>query len=260
MSALFDVTRRDDGVASMRIATDADSYIGPAWVDGFAAALRGLTADEAVRVIVLEGAGRHFSAGASREALIDAAGGDARHAYAARAARILAGSVLPMVAAAAGHATGGGLMIALHCDAVVLAEESLYGATFMSLGFTPGMGATQVMGDAFGEPLGRELLLTGRTMTGREIRDACCPLSHAVHPRARVLEHALSLARTMADAPRESLVLLRRNLAARRSAGLEDALRAEADSHARIFADDRFVARLIERYPTTAAREGVADS
>ena len=32
----------------------------------------------------------------------------------------------------------------------------------MALGFTPGMGSTGALAAAFGEPLGREMLYTGR--------------------------------------------------------------------------------------------------
>jgi enoyl-CoA hydratase/carnithine racemase len=157
---------------------------------------------------------------------------------------------VPVVAAAAGHAIGGGLLVALWCDAIVLGEESLYGANFMALGFTPGMGATHAVPEAFGAPLGRELLWTGRLLTGREIRAASCPLSHAVRPRAQVMEQALMQAREIADAPRGTIVLLKRMLAASRREALERALRAEASAHATLHADPATAAEIGRRYPT----------
>jgi enoyl-CoA hydratase/carnithine racemase len=246
---LFEVAHQGDGVVSLCIATDDEPYLGPQWVARCATALAELAADATVRVIILTGHGRYFSAGASRQALTNEGERDALLDYVARAAPILLGTPVPIVAAAAGHAIGGGLLVALWCDIVALAEESLYGVNFMQLGFTPGMGATHVVQEAFGGPLGRELLLTGRLVTGREIIEACCPLSHAVLPRARVMDRALSIARSIADAPRQSVERLKRNLADRRHEGLERVLQAEAADHAHLFADPAISTEIEQRYP-----------
>jgi enoyl-CoA hydratase/carnithine racemase len=204
-------------------------------------------------VLILEGDDRYFSAGASRAALTSLGGRDIALGYAARAARALLDTPLPIIAAAGGHAIGGGLLVALWCDVLILAEESLYGANFMQLGFTPGMGATIAMMEAFGDPLGRELLFTGRVLTGREIRDASCPLSHAVVPRTQVQERALRAALEIAEAPREAVVLLKQNLAARRREAFERAVQAEESAHARLFADPGIAAEIARRYPVRSA-------
>ncbi|MGD2069032.1 MAG: enoyl-CoA hydratase-related protein [Gemmatimonadota bacterium] len=248
-SALFSVTPRDEAVASLRIATDDDPYLGPSWADGFASAIHELGGNGSLRAVVLEGADRHFSAGATRDALADASARGALPEYAGRAARALLDLPVPTIAAARGHAVGGGLLLALWCDAVVLADESLYGANFMQLGLTPGMGATHVIPQAFGEPLGRELLYSGRMLTGREIQEARCPLSHAVRPRGEVLERALALAREIAEAPREAIVLLKRNVASRRRERLERALRTEDAAHRRLFEHPALAEEIARRYP-----------
>jgi enoyl-CoA hydratase/carnithine racemase len=250
-SALFAVTPRGDGVASLRIASDAQPYIEATWADAFAASLAQLADDEAVRVVLLEGGDRYFLAGAHRAAFVTADAASTAKSYAAVAARALLALPTPVVAAAAGHAIGGGLLIALWCDVAVLAAESLYGANFMALGFTPGMGATYAVPEAFGAPLGRELLFTGRLLTGHEIRDACCPLSPAIRPRAQVLEHALLRARAIAEAPRAALVLLKQNLAARRREALEHAVSAEASAHTALCATQDTVAEIARRYPAS---------
>jgi enoyl-CoA hydratase/carnithine racemase len=246
---VFEISHQGDGVASICIATDDEPYLGPEWVGRCANALGEVGDDARVRAVVLCGVGQYFSAGASRQALTNEGERGALLEYVARAAPILLGTPVPIIAAAAGHAIGGGLLVALWCDVIALAEESLYGVNFMQLGFTPGMGATHVVQEAFGGPLGRELLLTGRLMTGREIRHAWCPLSHAVLPRAQVMDRALSVARSIADAPRQSITRLKRNLAERRHAGLAEVLQAEAADHADLFADPTISAEIRQRYP-----------
>lgn len=252
----FAVTRHDGGVVSLCIATDEEPYLGPQWVEGFSSALAELTTDGATRVLILEGDGRYFSAGASRRALTDACAEEAFPSYASRAARALLAVPIPVIAAASGHAIGGGLLVALWCDVIALAEESLYGVNFMQLGFTPGMGATHAVPEAFGESLGREMLFSGRLLTGREIKEACCPLSHAVLPRTQLPGRAQSMAREIAEAPRESVALLKQNLAARRREALERALQAEGADHARVFADPATAAEIIRRYPVRTVPAG----
>jgi 4-carboxy-3-alkylbut-2-enoyl-[acp] decarboxylase len=247
-AGLFAVEACDKGVVSLRIATREDPYLGPVWADGLSAVLRDLTERQSVRAVILEGTDAYFSAGASRESLLHA-GRDMASDYASRVVRALLDVPVPTVAAAAGHAIGGGLLLALWCDAVVLAEESLYGANFMRLGFTPGMGSTRLVPEAFGPTLGREMLFSGRLLTGREIREAHCPLSHAVCARSRVAERSRALARDFADATHESLVLLKQMLANGRRESFEHGLRAEQAAHARLFEDPATVAEIERRYP-----------
>ena len=247
MTTPFTTTELDDGVLSLRIATDDECHMDPQWSQRLIRSLDGIGHDAAVRVLILEGGARVFCAGASREALLTRR--ESPTEYAAQVSRALLATPVPLVAALAGHAVGGGLLVGLWCDAVVLAEESLYGANFMALGFTPGMGATAAVPEAFGPVLGRRLLLTGQVMTGREIRDARCPLSHTVHPRTEVRDRALAVAREMADAPRAALVLLKQAIAARRREALERALETEHQCHAELFAGERVFDDIATRYP-----------
>jgi enoyl-CoA hydratase/carnithine racemase len=254
MSALFTATLVDDGVLSLRVATDAECHMDPRWAQRLVESLESIGQDSAVRVVVLEGGSQTFCAGASRSALLTTR--DSPAEYAAQVAHALLAAPVPLVAAMVGHAIGGGLVAGLWCDAVVLAEQSLYGANFMALGITPGMGATAVVPDAFGPVLGRQMLFTGQLLTGREIRAAGCPLSHAVHTRAEVRDRALAVARAMAEAPRAALVLLKQTIAARRREALERALDSERQCHAGLFADGRTFDEIATRYPGGVASSG----
>jgi polyketide biosynthesis enoyl-CoA hydratase PksI len=247
-AALFAVTHLDDGVAVVRIATDADPYMGMDWVESLDATLNHIAQDAAVQAVVLEGGERAFCLGASRDDLLAAAGRGAMPGYVGQVPRSILALPVPVVAAMAGHAVGGGLLLGLWCDVAVLAEESLYGANFMALGFSPGMGSTYAVPEAFGGPLGRELLYTGRLLTGREIRDAHCPLSSAIQPRADVMRRAVAVARQVAGAPRPAVVALKQRLSTARGAEMAQALRAEEEGHARLFADPSMARQIAERY------------
>lgn len=249
MSALPpDLMLVSDHVATLRIGSDVDPYLGAPTIDTLREAVDYVTRSERVRAVVVEGGERHFSAGASRESLTASEAGRNITTYVAEIPRLLLSMPVPTVAAMAGHAIGGGFVLGLWCDAVVLGEESLYGANFMALGFTPGMGSTYVVEEALGGPLGRELLFSGRMLKGREIKDAHVPLSHAVMPRAAVRERAIAMATEFAAAPREALVLLKKRIAGKRRPYLELAVTEEHQMHAALFGQESTLRAIGERY------------
>jgi enoyl-CoA hydratase/carnithine racemase len=68
---------------------------------------------------------------------------------------------LPVGAVVQGHAIGGGMMLALHCDFVVAAEEARLGNTAVQLGLVPAWEPARRVVEAIGVTLARELLLLG---------------------------------------------------------------------------------------------------
>jgi polyketide biosynthesis enoyl-CoA hydratase PksI len=236
------------GIVSLKIASDDQRYLENSTIRALAAAAETLTADQSIRAIVVEGGARYFSAGASRATLISADPANAITNYVAEVPRLLLGLPVPTIAAIAGHAIGGGLVLGLWCDIALLGEESLYGVNFMALGFTPGMGATMLLEEAVGALLARELLFTGRLMKGRELKAAGGPIAPMVVPCAEVRSRAIAIAQEIAEAPREALVLLKQTLSAKRSASLERALKDEHAMHAALFARAETRSRIAERY------------
>lgn len=243
----LEITAINEQVLSLRISTDANPYIGPWYVPALREAIEKLNADPAVRAVVVEGGSRYFSAGASRDMLMGPDGGAEIPTWVPEIPRLLLSISVPTVAAMAGHAIGGGFVLGLWCDAAVLAEESLYGANFMALGFTPGMGSTVVLEEALGAPLARELLLTGRISKGRELKAAGGLIAHAVAPRAEVRARAVAIAEEMAKVPREALVLLKRTLSQRRQQMLD-----------RANVDEKVMAQAIFEYEGTRTQIGEA--
>lgn len=249
---LYQLQRHEDGVASLQIATDDAPHIGEAALAALDDVVREIQLDPSVRALVLEGGERHFCSGATRETLL---GADAPQAIARLMGgfpRLLLSLEIPTLALISGHALGGGLMLGLWCDVAVLAEESLYGANFLALGFTPGMGSTVLLEEIFGAPLARDMLLTGRVIKGRDLRAAGVPISHSIVPRAQTRDRTYALAAEMALAPPAAMSLFRTHLAAQRRAQFERAIAAELAMHNTVFAREDTSARILESYPATS--------
>lgn len=222
-------------VISVKVASDEAPYLGAHTISLLENVNALVDSDLHIRAVILEGGRKHFSAGANRTSLMtDDAQGHIT-SYVARVPCLLTRIKVPTVAAMAGHAIGGGFILGLLCDSAVLAEESLYGANFMALGFTPGMGATYIIEAALGPHLGREMLFSGRVVKGREL--VASPLAHAIMPRAFVRNRAVAIAEEMASAPRRALELLKRRLTTPRQPMLEQALVAERAMHDELFAN-----------------------
>ncbi len=105
---------------------------------------------------------------------------------------------VPTIAAVGGHAIGAGLALALACDIRYAAEDALLGVPFTSLGLHPGMATTWSLGDVAGSAVARDLLLTGRLVTGAEALDL--GLASRALPADAVLPEALAAAERVARA------------------------------------------------------------
>ena len=74
----------------------------------------------------------------------------------------------PVFCAINGHAMGGGLELALHCDFRVAVEGARFGQPEIKLGVLPGAGGTQLLPRLIGLSKARWLLLSGQTLNAEE--------------------------------------------------------------------------------------------
>ncbi len=130
---LWDVDKR--GVATIRLnRPDVNNAYNGDVIEGLIEALEALGADDAVRVVVLRGNGRHFQAGADLGWVQDNAnkGWDANlHAsrITARAFDLLTRISKPTIALVHGGCFGGGTGFVAACDIVVAAEDAIFAIT-----------------------------------------------------------------------------------------------------------------------------------
>ncbi len=140
---------------------------------------------------------------------------------------------LPVISAMQGHAIGGGLAMGLFADFVFLSKESVYAASFMKYGFTPGFGSTCIFPEKLGLVLGEEFLMTARTYRGVQLEQRGIPFE--VYARKMVLEKALELAELLAEKPRRSLILLKAHLTEQLRKKLPEMIQKELRMHDETF-------------------------
>lgn len=157
--------------------------------------LYGLGLDDAVRAVVLTGAGeKAFVAGADIKEMAAMTPHEA-HRFAAAGQRLMLfmqQMAKPVVAAVNGYALGGGLELALACDFIYAADNAKLGFPEVTLGIIPGFGGTQNLSRLIGANRARELVLSGRMITAAKALE--WGIVNEVCPRAELKEKALATA------------------------------------------------------------------
>ncbi|HSR99607.1 MAG TPA: SDR family NAD(P)-dependent oxidoreductase, partial [Kofleriaceae bacterium] len=246
-----------DGIALVTLDDPANSNMfTEAIVSGVVAAFDRVAADPAIKGIVVTGTGPAFSMGGTRDGLVDIAEGRKKFTDVPVLFRGMLDCAVPVVAAIQGHASGGGLLFGLYADIVVMAREGIYTASFMNYGFTPGMGATLILGERLGGNLAREMMLTGRSYRGRDLEARGA--SVMFQTSEEVLATAISVAESVAAKPREALTALKHELASRVLAALPATLARELEMHEQTFVGAAVKARIDHQFdrakPATDAR------
>lgn len=151
---------------------DALNGITPEVMDGLEAAMAAVRADATVKALVITGAGKAFSVGLDIEllhkAFADLSIFEATVRRLHQVLNDLEALDVPVIAAVNGLTRAGGFELMLACDLVIAAAEARIGDTHLSFGIVPGAGASQRLPRRVGHQRARELILTGRWLTGTE--------------------------------------------------------------------------------------------
>ena len=190
-------------------------------------AMKEAARDEAVRAVVITGAGRAFCAGA------DLRGGATEREF----RRVLTAEYNPLIeslralpkpviASVNGVAAGAGMSLALAADLVVAAEDARFVPAFARIGLVPDSGLTRTLVRTLGRHRATEVLLGERKLGADDALAA--GLVAAVVPGDRLAEVTRELAHRLATGPTVAIGLTKRLVNAAEDADLGASLGAEA--------------------------------
>lgn len=163
------------------------------------AAFKALNDDPTLRVGIITGTGRFFSAGWDLGAANDGEAVDADHGPGGFAGLTEYFSLSkPVIAAVNGLAVGGGFELALAADLIVASTAARFWLPEAQLGMLPDSGGLLRLPKAIPARLAREMILTGRRMEAEEAL-ALNLVNRVVTPEA-LLDSAVELAETVARA------------------------------------------------------------
>lgn len=155
--------------------------------------------DDAIRVAVINGAGRAFCAGADLKARAqsDAAGGDNFYASLRTESQYTAPFEKPLIAAVHGFCLAGGLELALTADIRVAAEGTRFGMPEITRGFFPGGGGPQRLPRMVPQAFALEMLMTGDHYEAETM--LTWGLVNRIVPQEQLLDEALAIAERIAS-------------------------------------------------------------
>lgn len=207
--------RRDHGVLLITIdrpekynAADEEmhSELARVWTE--------VSADPEVRVAVITGAGKAFSAGGDLAMVERMAGDYERVSDMLNEMSALVYNIIncekPIVSAINGVAVGAGTVAALLADVAIAAEDARIGDGHVKLGVAAGDHAAIIWPLLAGMAKARYYLLTGEMITGAEA-ERIGMVAKAL-PRDQVLDEALRIADVLATGSQQAIRLTKRAL------------------------------------------------
>ncbi|MBV8666866.1 MAG: enoyl-CoA hydratase/isomerase family protein [Burkholderiaceae bacterium] len=193
--------------------------------------LKEITADDAIRAVVITGSGAAFCAGADLKEVLTSqkvAPGEADFLDLAESIfNCLRNFPKPVIAALNGVTMAGGLELAMCADIVVAAESATIGDAHANFGVYPGAGGAAVLPRLVPLNVAMYLLMTGKSLSAAEMKTY--GFIAEVHPDAALGEAAMKLAGQIAK--KSPIVLRRMKEVARASA---DKSRDEALLHEQV--------------------------
>lgn len=193
--------------------------------------------DKSIRVVIITGAGRAFSAGGNLDIIMarakKKAGVNQREMiYFYHQFLSIAKIQVPVIAMINGPAIGAAFCMTLACDLRIASTEARMGVNFVKIGISPGMAGTFLLPQVLGIPLASELLLTGRTLGAEEAERR--GIVHRILPPDQLKDETLKIAHEIATNAPMAIQVAKAGIK-RHLKDLEKALVFESKGQARCF-------------------------
>ncbi|NRD76053.1 enoyl-CoA hydratase [Bacillus sp. BRMEA1] len=189
----------DQAIATITISRPPANALSSGLLKELSAVLDEIEPNRDIRVIVIHGEGRFFSAGADIKEFttVDTSAG---FSNLGKVGQDLFDRMekfpKPIIAGIHGAALGGGLELAMACHIRIVSETAKLGLPELQLGIIPGFAGTQRLPKYVGTARAAEMMLTSDPITGLEaVRYGLA--SHA-YPETEVLEQTYNLAKKIA--------------------------------------------------------------
>jgi 2-(1,2-epoxy-1,2-dihydrophenyl)acetyl-CoA isomerase len=222
-----------DGVATITLnRPDAMNSLTVEMKAALRAAVERAAADEAVRAVLLTGAGRAFCAGQDlREhaAALDAGqglGGSLQDHY-NPIVRAITSMRKPVVAAVGGVAAGAGASLAFACDLIIASERASFATAFTKIGLAPDSGMSWTLQRLVGRAKAAELLLLAEPVPAAQALEL--GLVNQVAPADQLATVAQTLAGRLAAGPTAAYAAVKEALDHAAAHDLAAALDKEAE-------------------------------
>src|SRR5262245_29109146 len=208
-------------------------------------ALSRVAADDSIRVVVVTGEGRGFSAGGDIDHLKqlrenkDEKGFRSVLAAGQKIAKTMRSLPKPVIAAVNGPCAGAGFSFALGCDIRIASDAATFGASFARIGLHPDWGGSWLLPKLVGSASACELIFTGSMISAQEAERI--GLVNRVVAHDQLIPAVMELAATMAKGAPRVLRLAKESIYRSLTSDLETAFVRETEVQAECFYSEDFL-------------------
>jgi enoyl-CoA hydratase len=202
-------------------------------------AMDDIAADEAIRCVILTGAGdKAFVAGADIKEMVEMNAQQAR-AFMRKGHKVMNKIQYlekPIIAAINGFCLGGGLELAMSCDVRYASDTAKLGLPEVGLGIHPGFGGTQRLARLVGQGKASELVFTADQIDANEALRI--GLVQKVVPAAKLMEEVMGLAKRISSKGPIAVRLAKASLNAGLASDFRTGLNYEVETVTQTFATE----------------------
>lgn len=193
-------------------------------------ALKQVARDEAVRVVVLTGAGKAFCSGQDLKAIADNTGqrdlSDSLHKRYNPIIRAMRKLPKPIIARVNGVAAGAGCSLALACDIIVAAESAKFIEVFVNVGLVLDSGSSYFLPRLVGAARAFEMSTMGSRVTAQQAYD--WGMVNKVSPEAELDAAVAAYTDYYKSAPTKAIAMMKKMLNKSFNSDLDEMLDYEA--------------------------------
>jgi 2-(1,2-epoxy-1,2-dihydrophenyl)acetyl-CoA isomerase len=226
------IVEKRNGTAILTLNKPASfNSLVPELLDEAMTALRTVEDDPEVRVVVITGAGKAFSAGGDLRHLGTLGTVKESHKYVQDAVNVclkITRVSKPVIAMVNGVAAGAGFNIAMACDLIFCAESARFSQSFVKVGLVPDMGGTYFLCRSIGMHRAKELMFTGCVIDAAEAYRL--GIVNRVVPGERLREATLDFAEGLTQNAPIALTLMKKILNRSDKHDLQTAMELETSS------------------------------
>lgn len=229
----------EDGVAIITIARPPANALSRGIIAEVNSVLDAVENDDTVRVLVLHGEGRFFSAGADIKEFTEVESGDEFSKLANNGQQVferVESFSKPIIAAIHGAALGGGLELAMSCHLRFVTESAKLGLPELQLGLIPGFGGTQRLPRYVGVAKAAEMMFTSEPISGTEAVQ--WGLANRAFTDEALLEETLKVAKKIAKKSPVALKAAIQTLQYAKHASFYEGIQVEAKSFGTVFVSE----------------------
>lgn len=229
----------DEGIATAVIDRPPANALSSGLITEVGQLLDKVENDNDVRVIVLHGEGKFFSAGADIKEFTTISSGEEFSKLSSAGQDVferLENFSKPVIAAIHGAALGGGLELAMSCHIRFVTERAKLGLPELQLGLIPGFAGTQRLPRYVGAAKAAEMLLTSNPITGLEA--VRLGLANQAFTDEELLPKTMEIAKGIAKKSPVAMKAALRMLQYTKHDSFYKGVKAEADSFGEVFVSE----------------------